>query len=216
MRTLAAERGVKSTVIALGVDVEQFPPVSPRARDPSQPLRLVHVASLNGVKDQSTLLGALSILKRRGQAFEMRVIGFDTLAGEIQRQSAALDLAEEVRFLGVLDHRRLFAQYQWADMLVMSSRHEAGPIVMLEAALGGVPTVGTHVGHIADHSPRAALAVPVADPTNLAEAVEHLARDDAGRIAMAQAAQAFALERDAAFTANAFLALYRNIIDRRR
>ena len=50
-----------------------------------------------------------------------------------------------------------------AHVSVISSRHEAGPVVALEAAAVGVPTVGTAVGHIAEWAPDAALAVPVGD-----------------------------------------------------
>jgi glycosyltransferase involved in cell wall biosynthesis len=82
---------------------------------------------------------------------------------------------------------------------------------MLEAALAGVPTVGTRVGHIADLTPQAAVAVPVADPAALADASETLARDEPRRLCLAQAAQAFAAENDAAFTARAFEQIYREL-----
>ena len=45
-----------------------------------------------------------------------------------------------------------------AHINVVSSLHEAGPLAMLEAAVAGVPTVGTAVGHIAEWAPAAALS----------------------------------------------------------
>jgi hypothetical protein len=40
--------------------------------------------------------------------------------------------------------------------MVVSSRHEAGPVAVLAAAVAGVPTIGTCVGHIAERAPSAA------------------------------------------------------------
>ena len=36
-----------------------------------------------------------------------------------------------------------------ADLFWLTSRHEAGPVAVLEAAVAGVPTVGTAVGQVA-------------------------------------------------------------------
>jgi glycosyltransferase involved in cell wall biosynthesis len=211
MRELAARQGVAAVAVPLGVDTARWPPVPARRRDPSQPLKLLHVASLNRVKDQPTLLEALRSLKARGCAAQLRVIGFDTVGGQVQRLAGELGVADTVCFLDAIPNHRLADHYQWADLLVMTSRHEGAPIVMLEAALAGVPTVGTRVGHIADLTPQATVAVPVADPAALADAIETLARDEPRRLCLAQAAQAFAAENDAAFTARAFEQIYREL-----
>jgi glycosyltransferase involved in cell wall biosynthesis len=98
-----------------------------------------------------------------------------------------------------------------ADLLVMSSRHEAGPFVLLEAAVAGVPTVGTTVGHIAEWAPSAALAVPVGNPERLADAIHTLLADESLRLRVARAAQCRALSEDADYTARTFEALYQRL-----
>jgi glycosyltransferase involved in cell wall biosynthesis len=215
MQDQAATLGVESLIVPLGADAARSLPARPRLRDLSRPLKLIHVASLNRVKDQPTLLQALRILKAEGFRFEMRIIGFDTLAGEIQRLACELGLDQEVQFLGVVDNEDLREHYDWADLLVMASRHEAGPVVMLEAALAGVPTVGTRVGHLADQSPDAAVAVPIGDAAALAEAIRTIGGDEAGRVSLAQAAQAFSISHDASFTAQTFTEMYLRISGRR-
>jgi len=90
----------------------------------------------------------------------------------------------------------------------MSSRHEAGPLVALEAAVAGVPTVGTSVGHIADWAPQAAIAVPVRDSDALANAIARLAHDEDERLRVASAAQARAVAEDADDTAARTRRLY--------
>ena len=214
MRELASAVGIETLTVPLGVDLGRWPPAPPRSRDVSRSLKLLHVASLNRVKDQTTLLRALGHLKSRGLHFECRIIGFDTLGGEMQRLTARLGLGEEVRFLGVVGHDKLREHYEWADILVMSSRHEAGPLVMFEAALVGVPTVGTSVGHLADHSPHAAVAVAVADPVALAEAIGAVAADEERRLSLARSAQALSVRHDAAATARSFTKIYRDVSGR--
>lgn len=209
MRDLAAARGIRAAVLPLGVDLARWPPAPPRPRDRTRPLKLLHVASLNRVKDQPTLLEAMGRLRRAGVEFELVVIGFDTLNGETQRMAKQAGLA--ARFMGQLPHEDLRPWYVWADLLVMSSRHEAGPLVTLEAAIAGVPTVGTHVGHIADLAPQAALAVPVGDARALAEAVANLAANEQRRLQLAAAAQAFALRFDARWTVRALCEAYRDV-----
>jgi len=199
--------------VALGVDLARWPPALPRARDVSRPIKLLHVASLNRVKDQPTLLEAIARLRGQGLELELTVIGFDTLDGEIQRLAVRMGLSREVRFLAELPHAELRPWFEWADLLVMSSRHEGAPIVFLEAAVAGVPTVGTRVGHIADLSPQAALCVPIGDALGLAEAIANLAADEPRRLQLAAAAQAFGVRHDADFTARTFLETYRRVLN---
>jgi glycosyltransferase involved in cell wall biosynthesis len=170
--------------------------------------RLIHIASLNRVKDQPTLLAALALLARKGIAFRMEVIGEDTLHGRIQGLAGELGLESCVRFHGFLTHRELLPLVRSADLLVMSSRHEAGPLALLEAAAVGVPTVGTAVGHIAEWSPDAALAVPVGDPAALAAAIGAVLADESLRLRLAREARARAIREDADATAAGFEALY--------
>jgi len=113
-----------------------------------------------------------------------------------------------VRFLGFKTQRELRLLMESADLLVMSSLHEAGPLVALEAAAVGVPTVGTAVGHIAEWAPAAALAVPVGDASALADAIRRLLADEELRLRLAAGAQLRALCEDADHTARAFEALY--------
>lgn len=202
--------GVRAQRVPLGVDLRKWPPLAPRPRREG-PARLVHVASLNRVKDQVTLLHALARLAKTGVEFEMDVIGTDTLQGAVTELVCELGLDHCVRFLGFKTQRELRPLVESADLLVMSSRHEAGPFVLLEAAVAGVPTVGTTVGHIAEWAPSAALAVPIGNPERLADAIHTLLADEALRLRVARAAQCRALSEDADYTARTFEALYQHL-----
>lgn len=204
--------GIDAERVPLGVDLQAWPPLEPRPRN-ATPARLIHVASLNRVKDQSTLLQALALLARTGLVFEMDIVGVDTLQGEMERLARQLGLERHVRFLGFKTQRELRPIMATADLLVMSSLHEAGPLVLLEAALAGVPTVGTAVGHIAEWAPFAALAVPTEDYAALAGAIHQVLVDEPLRLELAQRAQHRAMLEDADYTVRAFAALYSRLLD---
>jgi glycosyltransferase involved in cell wall biosynthesis len=203
--------GIDAERVPLGVDLQVWPPLDPRPRH-ARHARLIHVASLNRVKDQSTLLQALALLAKTGVIFEMDIVGVDTLQGEMERLVRQLGLERQVRFLGFKTQRELRPIMADADLLVMSSLHEAGPMVLLEAALAGVPTVGTAVGHIAEWAPSAALAVPVEDWAALARAIHRVLVDEGLRLQLAKTAQQRAVQEDADYTVRAFAALYSRLL----
>ncbi|WP_045738549.1 glycosyltransferase family 4 protein [Xanthomonas sp. MUS 060] len=202
--------GIDAERVPLGVDLRAWPPSAPRARG-NGPARLLHVASLNRVKDQPTLLRALAALARTGVDFRIDLVGVDTLDGAMQALSVQLGLAERVRLLGFKTQRELRPLVQAADLLVMSSLHEAGPLVLLEAAVAGVPTVGTAVGHLLEWAPSAALAVPVGDWAGLADALRQVLSDDDLRLRLAWSAQCRAVREDIDHSVRCFSALYERL-----
>jgi glycosyltransferase involved in cell wall biosynthesis len=204
--------GVAAHRVPLGVDLASWPARDPVARDTSRPAKLIHVASLNRVKDQTTLLLALSALMRSGLSFEMNVVGDDTLRGEVQSKAAELGLAERVRFLGFLTQRQLRPVVETADLMILTSRHEAGPLAMLEAAVAGVPTVGTSVGHIREWAPAGAVCVPVGDWMRLAQGISELMQDEELRLRIAREALRRAVREDANYTAECFQRLYATLV----
>jgi glycosyltransferase involved in cell wall biosynthesis len=208
MAAEATALGWPTITIPFGVAVDRWPAARPRPRPPGTPIRLIHAASLNRVKDPFGLLRAMRLLADQGVEFTLDIIGEDTLSGAVQRCCADLGLDARVRFHGFVPNAELRDWFERSDLLVMNSRHETGPIVLLEAAMAGVPTVGTAVGTIADWSSDAAVAVPTSDPGALASAIARLAEDDEERLRLATAAQARARRHDADAYARALVGLY--------
>lgn len=203
----AAALGIDAIPIPFGVALDRWPVRKPRRRS-DEKLRLVHVANLNRVKDQETLLQALARLRERGTDFRLDIVGLDTLGGSVQRRCAELGLEREVTFHGFMPNDEVRHWIEQADLMLVTSRHEGMPVVAHEAAVAGVPTVGTEVGTIADWSPDAAVAVPIGDSKAIAAAIERLAQDEEGRLRLAEAAQIRALAEDADATAARTRALY--------
>jgi glycosyltransferase involved in cell wall biosynthesis len=205
-----AALGHEAQRLPLGVDLGRWPPQAPRLRPAGQPLRLVQLASLNRVKDLALLLRALS----RVPAVALDVIGEDTLGGEMQALARQLGLADRVRFHGFLTQAALQPVLARAHVCVVSSRHEAGPLAVLEAAVAGLPSIGTAVGHLAEWAPDAARVVLPGDEAGLSGLIAQLAADEPLRLRLAAAAQQRALAEDADFTHERFAQLHAELLGR--
>lgn len=204
--------GVRAQRVPLGVDLDRWPVAAPRARERGA-ARLVHVASLNRVKDQPTLLRAVRLLVDRGHEISLDIVGEDTLDGEIQVLAQRLELASRVRFHGFRTQSALRSLVEDAHVHVVSSLHEAGPLAMIEAAIAGVPTAGTGVGHMVEWSPHAARIANPGDAASLADAIAALLDDESLRMRLARAAQKIAVDEDARFTAATFGEIYAALLD---
>ena len=215
MQRLAHDSGISAHLIPLGVALDQWPRGAPRPRDPTRVARLLNVSDVRPVKDHRTLLEAAALLRARGVRFELHLAGYDTTNGATERSDAARVVADLTRWHGLLSRDALRALVGESDLLLHSSRHEAGPMAVLEAAVAGVPTVGTRVGHVEEWAPHAAVAVPPGDPAALADAVAELLEDEPRRMRLAHEAQARAVAIDADFTAASFERLYGEAIARR-
>jgi glycosyltransferase involved in cell wall biosynthesis len=214
MQRLAADLGIDAEVVPIGIALDKWAPSPPRPRDMGRPARLLHVGDLRPVKGQEVLLEAANLLHDDGLDFVLDIVGLDTMKGALQRSPHAMSLGEKVQFHGHLDRSALRVLMLKADVLLVSSRHEGGPFVLLEAALAGVPTVGTAVGHIFDWAPRAAVAVPIGDAEALARETAALLADEPRRLDIAAEAQRRAIAFDADFTASAFERIYDELVNR--
>jgi len=216
MQRLATTLGISSRIVPLGVALDRWPRREPRTRPPARPARLLNVSDVRPVKDHRTLLEAAALLRARGLSFELHLAGYDTTGGATQRTDAARAVADVTHWHGLLRREALHALMCESDLLLHTSRHEAGPLVVLEAAVAGVPTVGSNVGHVAELAPDAAVAVSPRDPAALADAVVLLLEDEPRRVRLAREAQRRAVEIDADFTMASFERQYADVLARAR
>jgi glycosyltransferase involved in cell wall biosynthesis len=209
---VAARPESRARRVPLGVDLAMFAPLGQPRHD--GPARILHVASLCGVKDQATLLSAAAALRDRGYVFQLDVVGAGPLEPDLRSLARCLGLADRVRWRGAIPHDQIARTYQRADVFVLSSRHEAQGMVALEAAACGVPVVGTAVGVIPELEPAARIA-RVGDAGGLADGMAELLDDEPCRLwsgcaARERAVAEYGVER----SATRFLDLYAEISSR--
>ena len=138
-------------VIPNGVDPEPFRPVSPAERDDTRRrLGLGHeftwlaVGRFEVAKDYPNMLQAFATVRERHPETVLLLVGRGSLQRETEALAQRLGLGDAVRFLGVRDDVPTLVSA--ADGYVMSSAWEGMPMVLLEAAAGGLPVVTTRVG----------------------------------------------------------------------
>jgi glycosyltransferase involved in cell wall biosynthesis len=147
---------------------------------------LVACGRLTEQKDYPTLLKALALV-RRTQPARLIVLGDGPLAPSLKSMATDLALDGAVDFPGFT--RNPFMYFRHASAFVLSSRWEGLPTVLPEALACGAPVIATDCPHgpleILDGGTYGRL-VPPGDPSRLAEAIEGLLRDPAGRQLLAE------------------------------
>ncbi len=145
-----------------------IPPVEPPLPLPAgtPPLsrpRLVGVGHLRAEKDQALSLHALAHVRQNGIPASLTLFGDGPERPRLDHLVRELGLQEAVHFAGnVLEARRMLSHF---DLLVLPSKEEGFPNVILEAWQAGIPAFSTHTPGAAEISgpDRAALLVPAAD-----------------------------------------------------
>lgn len=192
-----------------GADSHQF--ASANDRPPGPPWRLLHVASLNRVKDQPTLLRAMRRIRAAEPSATLDVVGEDTLGGAIQKLCGELGLARAVKFHGFKPSPVVADMMRRSHLLLHTSLHETGPVVFVEAAATGLPVVGTCVGMIDDFRDSLCVGVPVRDDDSLARSTIRLLRDATRRADLSQRLREWAVENNVDQTAHRWEELYNEL-----
>jgi glycosyltransferase involved in cell wall biosynthesis len=152
-------------VVLNGLRPEEFEPVAtvPDAAD------FLYIGMLRDLKGVDVFLQALSLLKRRGRSFRSLVVGAGEPSDERRYREMATGLAREVTFHPPMPARQAFAL---ARTVVVPSRAESMPYLVLEAAAAGVPIISTDVGGIPEvMAGEQERLVRPGDPAALAEAM---------------------------------------------
>jgi glycosyltransferase involved in cell wall biosynthesis len=154
-----------SRVVHNGVTPAEFEPVaaSPDATD------LLFIGELRALKGIDILIDAMKILANGGQALTLTVVGHGPDETALRSHAANAGVADRIHFAGAQPARMAFAR---GRLLVVSSRAESLPYIVLEAAAAAVPLLATRVGGIGEiYGPDAPALVTPGSPEALAAAI---------------------------------------------
>jgi glycosyltransferase involved in cell wall biosynthesis len=130
------------------------------------------IGRLSHEKGVDIFLRACSELAGRGRAFSAVIVGDGPEEKSLRILTAQLELERHVRFAGRIDS--VAGIYPRLDLVVLPSRSEGLPNVLLEAMAADRPVVATAVGAVPEvlREPGAGVMVQPGDPVALADAVE--------------------------------------------
>jgi glycosyltransferase involved in cell wall biosynthesis len=170
---------------------------------------LVCVARLDHHKGIDILLRAFAAIPNPKPRLDL--VGTGVEEGELKRIAAELNLSDRVCFRGHLERSSVAEILGCAITLVLPSRSENLPLVILEAMHAGLPIIATRVGGIPEavRHEIEGLLVPPEDPASLAEAVNRMISDPELRLRLGTAARA----RAAAFTWERAAERYENLYE---
>lgn len=203
-----ARVGRSALRVPLGVDTARFKQMQKCAGDGEESKCAMAVGSVNRVKDFATLVRAFAAFQRERPEWRLKVVGEDLLDGEVAAMARDLGVGDRVELTGFVTHDLVARMLTRADMLVVSSLYEAGPVCAVEAAAAGVPIVGTAVGHLVDWERLGVPTCPPGEPAALAHAMEVVAARRDGSEVVSRLRD-WASSFDADWTAAEFERIYR-------
>ncbi len=102
---------------------------------------ILSAGRLHSVKGHTFLVRACRLLKNRGIPFECLIAGDGPERTSIAALIRNLNLQDQVRLLGHLSRQELDTCYATADLVVLTSRSEGIPLVLMEAMVRGKPVL---------------------------------------------------------------------------
>ncbi len=143
----------------------------PRVIQESRPFRFCCLADYRYLKGYDVLFEAYRLLQDKGLAIELYVAGLFTDGAECQHEIARLHL-QGVKTYGRIDKYAVRDLLYHCDALVLASRSEVQPLVLLEAMSTGIPAVSTECIPACLRIKDGCTIVPIADAQALANAME--------------------------------------------
>ncbi len=150
-------------VIHNGIAEEEFEPVEPAA----DPFDLVYIGEFRVAKGVDTLIDALAIIRRdHGVRLTLLAVGSGPSEGELKTRAQEAGVWDSLAFVPPQKIRGALSR---GRVMVVPSKAESLPYVILEAAAAAQPLICTNVGGIGEiFGPYSNELIPAGDPMVLA------------------------------------------------
>ena len=139
-RTIGTPKGLVRCVFN-GVTADEFDPIA-KASDATD---VVYVGEFRHIKGADLLIDAVARLRADGKPVTLTLAGDGEELAALRVRVQKLGLTEAVRFIGHVKARYGFSK---GSVLVVPSRGDSMPYVVIEAAAAGIPMVAANVGGI--------------------------------------------------------------------
>ena len=174
-RTRLRSLGLKSrvAVISNGINTDRFTPDGPSSELVSGDCPVVFVGRLVEGKRPQDAIRAVARLRHTRSDVELYICGDGPLRTDLETLAQQLGIDEAVHFLGHVEYGAMPAVYRSAKALLLPSRAEGMPRVVIEAMATDLPVVASHLDQIAPLVQQAGQTVAIGDIDAYARALDH-------------------------------------------
>ncbi len=164
-RTIGTPKGLVRCVFN-GVTANEFDPIV-KAEDATD---VLYVGEFRDIKGADILIDAVARLRADGRPVTLTLAGDGEESASLKAQVERLGLGEAARFIGHVKARYGFSK---GSLLVVPSRGDSMPYVVIEAAAAGIPMVAANIGGIPEiFGPHTDALFAPNLPTAMADAIE--------------------------------------------
>jgi glycosyltransferase involved in cell wall biosynthesis len=179
-RSVGTPKGLVRCVFN-GVTANEFDPVG-EAADATD---IAYVGEFRNIKGADILIDAVARLRAEGKPLTLTLGGDGEEMEQLKAQVERLGLTQSVRFIG---HVRARDGFTKGRLLVVPSRGDSMPYVVIEAGAAGVPMIAARVGGIPEiFGPHRGALFKPNDPAALADAIRIALSDPDATLARAKA-----------------------------
>lgn len=198
-------KSARVSVVYNGIDLDRM------RRRPNQPFhdvpRLLFVGRLDAQKNPDVLLRALSGIKR---PWQLQVYGNGAMRLDLVELAEDLDISPRITWGSTEDMSGVYAEH---DLFIFPSRYEGLGLVVIEAAVAGLPIVASRLAPLEElFTEQEVVFVPPGDEERLALAIQTALDEPIGTVKRGQ----HLAEKDwsmfsAVRMSSAYAALYRRL-----
>lgn len=155
---------------------------------------ILFVGRLHPVKRVNLLIQAFYLLHKKHPCVKLYLLGDGEERQRIEELINSLGLVDNVHLLGFVDRQTVLKMMKVSDVLVLCSKMEGNPRVLVEAMLCKIPIVATNVPGIRDmvEHKKTGYLVDHPKPEELAHAIEYVIKNKRLSKAMVNCAYTFA------------------------
>lgn len=183
----------------------------------TDPKIVLFVGRLEPIKGLDLLLHSLSRLEDK-QGVRLLIIGGESQKnGEqarLENLASQLNIDDQVRFLGPVEHSRLPLYYSAADICVVPSYYESFGLVALESLACGTPVIASRVGGLVNvvRDGENGFLIPWRCPEPYTDAIELLLGNAQVRESFSRAGQQWARRFQWPTVASRIINVYRSLL----
>jgi glycosyltransferase involved in cell wall biosynthesis len=149
LKEKAVRLGAKKTRFIpnwIGISEKQVKPIQP----PETDAKILFVGRLHPVKRVPLLIQAFNLLHKDLPSATLTLVGDGVERVIVEELVKKNDLSSNVKLMGFQNHDDVLEIMRQSDLIVLPSRMEGNPRVLVEAMMVGLPVVATNVMGIKD------------------------------------------------------------------